>query len=92
LYVYLNVACTGCGDVTPITVTHLLSSGGQIRTEEQEEQEQNDDVFIAFARVFSGTIKKGQELYVLGPKHEPQSAIEKVWVEHNIMSISLLPS
>lgn len=78
--------------MTPITVTHLLSSGGQIRTEEQEEQEQSDDVFIAFARVFSGTIKKGQELYVLGPKHEPQSAIEKVWVEHNIISISLLPS
>ncbi|ESO00697.1 hypothetical protein HELRODRAFT_187216 [Helobdella robusta] len=28
-------------------------------------------VFIAFARVFSGTLKKGQKLYVFGPKHHP---------------------
>ena len=29
------------------------------------------DQFIAFARVYSGVIKKGQKLFVLGPKHEP---------------------
>lgn len=74
--------CADCGgDVKPVTDTQLLSSGDQIKVVEQAEQEQNDDVFIAFARVFSGTIKKGQELYVLGPKHEPQSALEKVCVK-----------
>ncbi|GLH14987.1 LOW QUALITY PROTEIN: Elongation factor G, mitochondrial [Gryllus bimaculatus] len=36
----------------------------------------SDDVFIAFARVFSGTVKKGQEVYVLGPKHDPHKALE----------------
>ncbi|XP_046864219.1 elongation factor-like GTPase 1 isoform X2 [Xenia sp. Carnegie-2017] len=29
------------------------------------------DQFIAFARVYSGTITKGQILFVLGPKHDP---------------------
>ncbi|KPM07073.1 elongation factor Tu GTP-binding domain-containing protein 1-like protein [Sarcoptes scabiei] len=28
-------------------------------------------VFIGFARVFCGTLKKNQELYVIGPKHDP---------------------
>ena len=37
-----------------------------------------DHVFIAFARVFSGTVKKGQKLYVLGPKHNPARALEEV--------------
>jgi translation elongation factor EF-G len=81
--------CAGCGDNVPDT--QLLSSEDQMKIEEQEEQEQNDDVFIAFARVFSGTIKKGQELYVLGPKHEPQSALEKVYIRRNIL-IPLIPS
>lgn len=29
------------------------------------------DQFLAFARVYSGVIKKGEKLFVLGPKHEP---------------------
>lgn len=31
----------------------------------------NPDKFIAFARVYSGVIKTGQKLFVLGPKHDP---------------------
>lgn len=34
-------------------------------------EELDDDVFIGFARVFSGTLKKGCKLFVLGPKHDP---------------------
>ena len=30
--------------------------------------------FVAFARIFSGTLRKGQEIFVLGPKHDPSSA------------------
>lgn len=30
-----------------------------------------ETVFIAFARVFSGSLKKGDKLYVLGPRHDP---------------------
>ncbi|WAQ98372.1 LOW QUALITY PROTEIN: EFL1-like protein [Mya arenaria] len=28
-------------------------------------------VFVGFARVYSGRVRKGQKLYVLGPKHDP---------------------
>jgi len=40
--------------------------------------------FLAFARIFSGKIKKGQKLYVLGPKHDPTEAIELVTVLINL--------
>lgn len=35
-------------------------------------------MFVAFARVYSGCVKKGQKLYVLGPKHDPAKALQKV--------------
>ena len=59
-------------------------NGGNISVTNQYEQnkpasdDQLDQVFIAFARVFSGTVKKGQKLYVLGPKHDPAKALQKV--------------
>jgi ribosome assembly protein 1 len=94
LYVYLNVVCSGSGDdVIPMPEPQLLSHGNEIKAEDQGVQEQShEDVFIAFARVFSGTIKRGQELYVLGPKHEPQSALEKVQTGHTIIFTLLVPS
>ena len=30
-----------------------------------------DQAFIAFARIFSGKVQRGQKVYVLGPKHDP---------------------
>lgn len=39
------------------------------------QQTEDDDAFIAFARVFSGTLRKGIELYVLGPKHDPAKSV-----------------
>lgn len=74
------MVCAGCAyDAMSITDTQLVTFGDRIKTDKQDEQEQsNEHVFIAFARVFSGTIKRGQELFVLGPKHEPLSALEKV--------------
>lgn len=42
---------------------------------------QNDEEkhkFIAFSRVYSGTIKRGSTVYVLGPKHDPVTIFEKV--------------
>lgn len=35
-----------------------------------------DNVLIAFARVYSGTIREGDEIFVLGPKHTPSIALE----------------
>ncbi|GAB6018975.1 Elongation factor-like GTPase 1 [Chamberlinius hualienensis] len=37
-----------------------------------------DHVFVAFARVFSGVVRKGQQLYVLGPKHNPCEALARL--------------
>ncbi|KAJ9594763.1 hypothetical protein L9F63_013973, partial [Diploptera punctata] len=42
-----------------------------IDDEKEGKESESDVVFIAFARVFSGTVRKEQELYVLGPKHDP---------------------
>ncbi|XP_032671587.1 elongation factor-like GTPase 1 [Odontomachus brunneus] len=39
--------------------------------------EKPDNVLMAFARVYSGTIKVGDEVFVLGPKHNPAVALER---------------
>lgn len=41
-------------------------------------QNENDIMFIAFGRIYSGTIRRGQEVYVLGPKHDPSNLSYKV--------------
>ena len=45
-----------------------------------------DHVFVAFARVFSGTVRQGQKLYVLGPKHDPAKALQEVGVKKFVLS------
>ncbi|XP_037933332.1 elongation factor-like GTPase 1 [Teleopsis dalmanni] len=51
-----------------------------VETKEVEEEisslceaDKENFVFIAFARVFSGTIKRGMKLYNLTPKHDPRN-------------------
>uniref|UniRef100_A0A0A1X8Z3 Ribosome assembly protein 1 n=1 Tax=Zeugodacus cucurbitae TaxID=28588 RepID=A0A0A1X8Z3_ZEUCU len=39
----------------------------------QEEAEKSDYVFVAFARIFSGTLRPGMRLYNLTPKHDPRN-------------------
>ncbi|XP_045216272.2 elongation factor-like GTPase 1 isoform X2 [Mercenaria mercenaria] len=46
--------------------------------EDREQEDDTDQVFVAFARVFSGCVRKGQKLYVLGPKHDPAKALQKL--------------
>lgn len=41
-----------------------------------EEATKDGETFIAFARIFSGTLKKGSSLYVLGPKYDPSNELE----------------
>lgn len=46
-------------------------------------QNENDIKFIAFGRIYSGTIRRGQDVYVLGPKYDPSKTIDKVcYVEY----------
>ena len=50
--------------------------------EKEEESHIPSTVFVAFARVFSGTLTSGQKLFVLGPKHNPATALQKVCFSH----------
>lgn len=43
----------------------------------EEEMEECENTLIAFARVYSGRLKEGSEVYVLGPKHDPRVALER---------------
>ena len=52
---------------------------------EEEKSVSDDNVFIAFSRVFSGKIRKGDELYVLGPKHNPNKINE---ADHSSVEIA----
>uniref|UniRef100_A0A3B1IVE0 Elongation factor-like 1 n=1 Tax=Astyanax mexicanus TaxID=7994 RepID=A0A3B1IVE0_ASTMX len=36
-----------------------------------EEEEEKKEHFIAFARVYSGVVRRGQRVFVLGPKYDP---------------------
>ena len=37
----------------------------------KETRNHDEEVFVAFARIFSGKLKRGAKLYVLGPKYDP---------------------
>ncbi|XP_046400557.1 elongation factor-like GTPase 1 isoform X2 [Ischnura elegans] len=63
---------SSAGNASPMVV-----SEGQEDIKQEPEVTVDDDAFIAFARVFSGTLKQGQQLYVLGPKHDPCKALTK---------------
>ncbi|CAB3384648.1 Hypothetical predicted protein [Cloeon dipterum] len=49
-----------------------------VETNEEEELPEINMSFVAFARVFSGTIKQGQTLHVLNPKHDPHDALKRL--------------
>jgi ribosome assembly protein 1 len=47
-----------------------------VKTDSDENVDEN--AFLAFARVFSGRIKRGQKIFVLGPRHDPALFVGKV--------------
>jgi len=57
-------------DVKPLPDKELTVNSAKV--------DDNEQVFIAFARVFSGTVRRGQTLYVLGPKHDPCKVLDAV--------------
>lgn len=48
------------------------------QTEHETVEPINSEVFIAFARIYSGCLRTGSEIYVLGPKHDPQTILQKL--------------
>lgn len=46
---------------------------------------------MAFARIFSGSLHKGQQLYVLGPKHDPSKALTEVCAKNSLCHLLISP-
>nr|XP_042126352.1 elongation factor-like GTPase 1 [Peromyscus maniculatus bairdii] len=42
------------------------------------QEESSQEAFIAFARVFSGRARRGQKIFVLGPKYSPVEFLHRV--------------
>jgi ribosome assembly protein 1 len=63
--------------VTEINSNVIITEENKLKVVERTENE-NDIMFIAFGRIYSGTIRRGQEVYVLGPKHDPSKLSFKV--------------
>ncbi|SPP87098.1 elongation factor-like GTPase 1 [Drosophila guanche] len=61
-------------------VEQLSSREENIPTEPEPEPEpeRNEFVFVAFARVFSGTLRRGMELFNLSPKHDPRQPSHRI--------------
>lgn len=63
----------------PDTPIVSIDAGQEIEKNESEIVNEVDKFeFLAFARVFSGTLKRGQTLFILSPRHNPQDFIGKV--------------
>ncbi|XP_073509236.1 elongation factor-like GTPase 1 isoform X3 [Phyllobates terribilis] len=61
------------GDTLP------MSSERESIVQKSDKQEgENKSYFIAFARVFSGVVRRGQRIFVLGPKYDPAEALPKL--------------
>ncbi|XP_058824984.1 elongation factor-like GTPase 1 [Topomyia yanbarensis] len=39
----------------------------------QSNAQPEEEIFLAFARVYSGTLRRGDKVFVVGPKHDPKS-------------------
>ncbi|CAK9809434.1 Elongation factor-like GTPase 1 [Anthophora quadrimaculata] len=60
--------------------TTVQSSRSEIEnrgTVNEEEGESSETALIAFARIYSGTLRKGSTVYVLGPKHNPREVLKR---------------
>lgn len=55
----------------------IIEKNEDLELEKEAEEDVDQPVFIAFARIFSGKVKKGDKVYVLGPKHDPSKVLSK---------------
>ncbi|XP_046350555.2 elongation factor-like GTPase 1 [Haliotis rufescens] len=69
---------------TPLEEVPEAATNGVAIDDVEASSDLDGHVFVAFARVFSGTVKKGCTLYVLGPKHDPEKVLDKPDLEGEI--------
>lgn len=65
-------------DSSVLAKTEIAADTPNEQQEVNPVEEKPKHSLIAFARIFSGVIRKGQRLFVLGPKHKPSIALEQV--------------
>jgi ribosome assembly protein 1 len=70
-----QAAANGEPDVSSVTEALNSAAIGETETPEEEAPpvEENAEHLIGFARIFSGTLNVGDEVYVLGPKFTPSN-------------------
>ncbi|XP_010212306.1 PREDICTED: elongation factor Tu GTP-binding domain-containing protein 1 [Tinamus guttatus] len=56
----------------------LNSQTETVTSKAVKQEADNKESFIAFARVFSGVVRRGQKIFVLGPKYDPAEALHKL--------------
>ncbi|XP_008288511.1 elongation factor Tu GTP-binding domain-containing protein 1 [Stegastes partitus] len=49
-----------------------------LKDSKPEEEAELKETFIAFARIYSGVVKKGQRVFVLGPKYDPAQGLSMI--------------
>ena len=60
------------GEGDPIQMESLAA------VKEPEVEEVAKDTFVAFARVYSGVVRRGQKVFILGPKYDPAQGLNMV--------------
>jgi len=56
---------------------------------ETEQPAAETECFIAFARVFSGTLRAGQAVYVVGPKYDPVTLLDAEVITSECLNLPL---
>ncbi|XP_028999673.1 elongation factor-like GTPase 1 [Betta splendens] len=46
-----------------------------LKDSQAEAEEDQGETFVAFARIYSGVLRKGQKVFVLGPKYDPAQSL-----------------
>lgn len=58
--------------------TNRLCVQTEALTVKSTSEEEEKEYFVAFARVYSGVVRKGQRVFVLGPKYDPAVTLQTV--------------
>lgn len=76
----VKTGTTAQDDQPSVPSTDVSAKMERLTVKEQnpEEDEQQKETFVAFARVYSGVVKRGQTVFVLGPKYDPAKGLTKL--------------
>lgn len=56
------------------------------QTSSESEEVEDKPIFLAFSRVYSGTIRRGQQLYVLQPRYDPRDIPPDILSNQSMLS------